>query len=461
MAKIARIIIDNLKNVSHGEINLKNKDGYLNVVGLYGQNGSGKTTLIDAVGIYQQLAMGFGLDKKIIDYMNEDRPTRIALRFENEELAFEYSVSLILKNKQVFVISESIEQSRLPNYVYKKDIFSYDFDIDLNEAKINSAIKGVNFNDLELSIIATVKEGKSFIFGSIFNEWMDRNKGKNKYASIIDAFDILKRTAFNLNIHTEEMNGYLATGNIMNLSFAMSQKSGEHTAGVLPIPLQKNVEPEEESFLYSDEDVRLIENIFSKISNVIEKIVPGMKLVVKFRKQTAAHGKGEVSTIEILTQRSGKTIPLRAESLGIQKLVSILALLIEVYNNPDQIVLIDELDSGIFEFLLGELVGIMSEGARGQLIFTSHNLRILETLPNFKIYFSTNDVNDRYVQIKGIRETNNLRDMYIRAVQLNDLEYNLYEGTKTSNIKFAFEDADLSNLSNGKSNSYDDFDFGI
>lgn len=48
---------------------------------------------------------------------------------------------------------------------------------------------------------------------------------------------------------------------------------------------------------------------------------------------------------------------------------------------------IDELDSGVFEYLLGELLSVFSDGGKGQLIFTSHNLRALEMLNKQSIYF--------------------------------------------------------------------------
>ncbi len=37
--------------------------------------------------------------------------------------------------------------------------------------------------------------------------------------------------------------------------------------------------------------------------------------------------------------------------------------------------MIDELDAGVFEYMLGELLDIFAKSAKGQLIFTSHNLR--------------------------------------------------------------------------------------
>ena len=49
-------------------------------------------------------------------------------------------------------------------------------------------------------------------------------------------------------------------------------------------------------------------------------------------------------------------LPLKYESEGIKKITSILHLLIAAYNNPSITLAIDELDSGIYEYLLGELL---------------------------------------------------------------------------------------------------------
>ena len=52
---------------------------------------------------------------------------------------------------------------------------------------------------------------------------------------------------------------------------------------------------------------------------------------------------------------------------------------------------IDELDAGIFEYMLGELLDIFNQSAKGQLIFTSHNLRALEMLDKDSIMFSNGE----------------------------------------------------------------------
>lgn len=84
---------------------------------------------------------------------------------------------------------------------------------------------------------------------------------------------------------------------------------------------------------------------------------------------------------------------------GIKKIISILQLFIEIYNFPSITVAIDEIDSGIFEYLLGELMRIISEKGKGQLIFTSHNLRPLETIDRGFIAFTTTNPENRYIEI--------------------------------------------------------------
>ena len=54
-------------------------------------------------------------------------------------------------------------------------------------------------------------------------------------------------------------------------------------------------------------------------------------------------------------------------------------LLINVYNNSSITVCIDELDSGIFEYLLGEILSIICQKGKGQLIFTSHDLSTMNS----------------------------------------------------------------------------------
>lgn len=104
-------------------------------------------------------------------------------------------------------------------------------------------------------------------------------------------------------------------------------------------------------------------------------------------------------------------------------------------------VAIDELDSGIFEYLLGELLNIISEKGKGQLIFTSHNLRPLETIDKGFIVFITTNPDNRYIRFTNVKENNNLRDFYYRDIVLGEQKEEVYNPTNNFEIALAFREA--------------------
>ena len=143
----------------------------------------------------------------------------------------------------------------------------------------------------------------------------------------------------------------------------------------------------------------------------------------------------------MVSLKNKKEIPLQYESEGIKKIVSILQLLIVVYNNPSITVAVDELDAGIFEYLLGELLNIISEKGKGQLIFTSHNLRPLETIDKGFIAFTTTNMENRYIRLVNVKGNNNLRDFYYRDIVLGEQSEQVYNPTNNSEIALAFREA--------------------
>lgn len=122
-------------------------------------------------------------------------------------------------------------------------------------------------------------------------------------------------------------------------------------------------------------------------------------------------------------------------------MISILQLLIVIYNQESITVAIDELDSGIFEYLLGEILRIISEKGKGQLIFTSHNLRPLETLDRGFIAFTTTNPVKRYIRMTNIKDNHNLRDFYFRDIVLGEQSEEIYEPTNNAEIALAFREA--------------------
>lgn len=139
--------------------------------------------------------------------------------------------------------------------------------------------------------------------------------------------------------------------------------------------------------------------------------------------------------------RNGIRIPLIQESKGILHLISALGLFSFAFSNPSATVAIDEIDAGVYEYLLGELILIFEEYGCGQLIFTCHNLRPLEVLNKKFVCFTTTNPDNRYIKPKSIRNENNLRDVYLREIVAGGQEEELYSAVKHGKIAAALQKA--------------------
>ena len=186
--------------------------------------------------------------------------------------------------------------------------------------------------------------------------------------------------------------------------------------------------------------------IFSMIT-IICPILSGVVNLIEVNEQLRIFSSGIMGCSSVtaaflnLFNVNKKWMLYRNQAEGIKRMVSLLNYLISLYNNPSICLAVDELDAGVFEYLLGELVGVLAEEAKGQLIFTSHNLRIMEKLDKKNIICSTINPKNRYISLKGIEKTNNRRDFYIRAVVLGGQKERLYDDTELQDIGYAFQKA--------------------
>lgn len=221
--------------------------------------------------------------------------------------------------------------------------------------------------------------------------------------------------------------------NALPLAFKYKENNSE-TVGNLMLPLNVPAPIPEDA-------MELVKKIISNMNIVLEEIIPGLTIdIVDLGPMVSKDGKvGRL--IQLMSLKNSKAIPFQYESEGIKKIVSILQLLIVVYNNPSITVAIDEMDAGIFEYLLGELLNIISEKGKGQLIFTSHNLRPLETIDKGFIAFTTTNPDNRYIRMTNVKGNNNLRDFYYRDIVLGEQNEPVYNPTNNYEIALAFREA--------------------
>lgn len=199
--------------------------------------------------------------------------------------------------------------------------------------------------------------------------------------------------------------------------------------------------PMDNPFVVSSQDLEVVQEALAQTSCLLECIVPGHWISMQIQEEMQGPDGTERCRAQLVAQHEGRSFSFRQESEGIKKLVAVLMQLARVYCSDQATLAVDELDAGVFEVLLGDLLETLAGEGEGQLIFTSHNLRPLEVLECENIVFTTADPNQRYRRVKGIRGSNNLRKVYIRDIFLQASQPKFYNNPNKDRIAMAFEEA--------------------
>lgn len=447
--RLLSIELHNLKNVVSGIIKMQKNEFSDNaeVLGIYGQNGSGKTSVIQTLSLFKQIATGGAFWTDIDDCINVDSNScsftiKLAVQLGEKDkyiAAYSWSIARDAYHGKPGFLSETLSASKLNedgtkskmtpyfvcNYTDSTQVFE-------PECRFKSVTGGIHENEINVVVAYRIaRENRtSFLFSQPFIDILAQSEESELKKLVLS----IRRYAYeNLFVFLNSHNGGISLDAFLPLAVIHSE-NGVKTFGEFPINLQ-------EPMVTSKEQYNFISNIVANLSLVMNAIVPGLFFETRNYGAEMQPDGSEGVRFEIVSTRYKKTFALRYESEGIKKLFSVIGVLIAAYNNPGVCVAIDELDSGIFESLLGMIVCIIKETGRGQLIFTSHNLRPLEVLDKDSIIFSTVNPEHRYMKMTYIKKTNNLRDCYIRALNLGGQEEELAAEVKEADIRRAFRQA--------------------
>lgn len=458
VVRIESISIENFKNVSKGTLNFENKrKAYKSsVVGLYGQNGSGKTALIDAIQLLKFALCGGQIPQKYADYIHVDAEFatlkfELIVRYPEEEYKVWYQFSLKKKMDELMSgVEDETDTERIARVELFDEVLSFSYvskeeklrkapliDTKTDELFVPKAklieLVGNNkeeYMDLLVAKRLTKATSRSFVFSrELINQYRKRCQNRIYMKLIEGLYTFAHRELF--IIGTESVG--LISLNTLPLVFKYKNDNSE-AVGKIMISLDRPTLVPKNAF-------DLFEKVIENMNIVLEQIVPGLKIgIVDLGASMTNDGK-VARQVQLMSLKNSKDIPFCYESEGIKKIVSILQLLIVVYNHPSVTVAVDELDGGVFEYLLGEILSIISEKGKGQLIFTSHNLRPLETIDKGFIAFTTTNPEKRYIRLANVKETNNLRDFYYRDIVLGEQSEQVYNPTNNYEIALAFREA--------------------
>ena len=456
--RIQKIVLDNFKSVKHGEVAFtcekKNiaSDSDSDILGIYGQNGSGKTAVIEALAILKQAMSGDSVSSKYSEC--------IAAGAEFAELSFTFDFQYPGDSPYSRTIEYTFKIDAVPNdklhEVDEDDVFdivsTYPTKVRIFEECINAsglfngglqkkqiilssadgkypigpsrkikyyvgADKESVLVDLEVNKRTAAKDAKSFIFMSeTLNLFSDHANNSDYYKVLLELR--LYATMYLYAVDTRD-SGIAAVLTVpFNTRF-----------GILGLGLMR------ESWIpqkaYED-----LETFIGSINIVLPALVADLNLEIVHNE--VKMGSKVYQQVKLYSRRKDVRLPLRDESAGIIKLISVLSLIIAAFNDESVTVAIDELDAGIYEYLLGEILTALETYGRGQFIFTSHNLRPLEVLKKESIVFTTSNPDNRYIRLKGVGRTNNLRSLYLREILGNTQDEQIYDAAKRQQMVAAF-----------------------
>ena len=452
--RLQELRIEDFQNVSLGEVqfpcNTRERFfGYQSdVLGIYGQNGSGKTALIHAIAILKSALDGKPVGRDAAYYIAQGKPCSVlsaVFSLQRGRRSYRLEYEAVLKRGETsseevdsvmgctgelpgqtagrvvgIIAGESLKYSEAEgeNWKSRKTLGEWRQDGELLSPKKSLSILSETgssaIDDLRLAKKLSLRQGTSFLFSEDMERVVMRLDESNPFRQILPSL----REYAHQNLYIIGSGGWGAISLNKGLPFhfrveePMVPGSGKNISmGAVLFRLDSPT-------VFPNDFCPLLEKAIISLNEILFQIVPGMRLKLRrLGTQILSDGREAVVTEPVTTREgTGQQIPLRYESEGIKKIISMLGMYMAAYRSPVITLAIDELDAGIHEYLLGELLAIFQEGGKGQLIFTSHNLRPLERLDKRSIVFTASDPAHRYVRMKNIKANNNLRDVYYSAI---------------------------------------------
>ena len=454
--RIQKIELENFKSVRHGEIlfNCGRKfvlqDTESDILGIYGQNGSGKTSVIEAIAILKRALEGGAIHPRYSECIAAGaNHAKLSFTFDfqyehdeglNRTIVYSFKIMAIENDKKkemedmvsisdlyptkVRVFDESISASGVFGGEFQKKqeiLTTYDGNYPIGPVRKIQQYVGTDKDSVAVALGVSKKQAEinsqSFIFADdTMDIFLDHSNYSEYFQVLLELRTYADLYLFAVDTRNSGMGAFLTVP--LNTRF-----------GVLGLNLLSSTQLPESIF----ED---LEYFVEGINTVLPALVSDMQLVLEHDDYVSEKRKGQ--EVKLYSKRQDIQIPLRDESAGIIKLISVLSLIIASFNDRSITVAIDELDAGIYEYLLGEILTSLETYGKGQFIFTSHNLRPLEVLKKESLVFTTSNPDNRYIRLKGVGKTNNLRSLYLREILGNTQDEPIYDAAKRQRMIAAF-----------------------
>lgn len=443
--RLESLKLENFKNIANGEIyfnenkklerGIYDEDEFSNLLCIYGQNGSGKTACLNAIRLLQNLLSGSPLLPEHFEYIRygtDHLSVEASFLMENGETKHYIEYKVVLKRDTVFRIErESISYSKLESNNRKATLFSYEYPNAISKGFLDKLDKKMAQPYSYIASMETSTRVSNCIpISSIFNPKLlglslnsqDLPNEEKSIISSLNHFALYRLAIYSIN--------YFENNESLGIRIRIKNEGStglNATCGDLFVPFKP--------FRLNKKDYASFREVISRINKVIPSIIPGYQIKVNESYSTGIQTAIDGVDFVLMSDRNGVVVPLAYESNGIKKIISLISGMIEAYSNEGHLLVVDELDSGIFEYLLGEIAYAFDNFSRGQLIFTCHNMRVLEKISYKNSFFTTLNPNKAFIKLTNVKESNNLRDLYYKYIAngyKDDIQ--LYDMVDTSSL---------------------------
>lgn len=457
-------------SIGSGEITMPScKDNYnfsSDILGIYGQNGSGKSSLIKSLELLKYAFRQKDFSEEIENTF--DYSTYITSGEDKAVFVFTFDFYGFTGNGLPENLNGSLKYSfsLKPGKEYA-EILDEKIQIDVDDESVPSLkVKvGKRSHNTDLKELVDLLTSTGGYAGKerLLTYLEDyRNAAKANTLSFFNQAFILNGNVFGSTIEYETEESEMIWGHysllcdlLDNFSYYLDKnvyiygdtEEGEVRMGKIYLPNSRFYEDFEyhidastsniEIVLASEEveinTLNLIKKDIVKISKVMEGFFPGISFYIDEERRLAV-------------MRNGVSNLFMNESYGVRKLFRLSALLLRMYCESSFLLVVDEFDEGIFEYILGEMLAALDECGKGQMIFSAHNLRPLEVLKKNSIVFTTDKADAKFVTLKNLKPNHNLRDVYLRMLYMPDFDgrfnqEDLYNGPDVTDITYSLESA--------------------
>jgi AAA15 family ATPase/GTPase len=436
------IELKNFKSFGHIRFDFKKKEKeYKKFIALYGENGSGKSNFVTSI-VFLAKTLSSLSDKQMIKKLkehleknNNDTENTDFLEFlKNYDQSLDFNEYRTIGSSQSSVVrfefvingTEGYYDIEFQNEILRERLYfmcskqrGFVFDVWKENGIIQHSFNSSTFTDekYEEDILDKMKMywGKHTFLSIIMDELHDKNENYVKERvspGLIEVIDKFTNAYIFCRDSKYVNTGVISGSKIRVKDFDMIEVNKNAEDEIKQIGVIENIIREFFTQTYSD-----INDVFYRSEEVNTNNVPLIRYKLFVKKNIA----GEE-----------REIPFSLESAGTQSVLSVLRAMIEVIDGKT--VIFDEIDNGIHDLLMKNILFSVKDEIEGQLIITTHNTLLLEMLDISSVYIiycdSAGNKEARCFKDYDVRiqKTNNARKMYLDGVfggipYVNNIDY--------------------------------------